>query len=180
MIPDHISFRYAPDTLAPGALGQLILTYDPKRKNDLGYVSDEITLVTDEITGPQKSLMVISTIEEYFGELSEEELVEAPRLIFDKNSYDFQEVKEGSTAQVDFTLTNSGKTDLQIRTVKSNCECAVAKPEKNTIAPGESIIMQVNFDTSGRRGRQYKNITVFSNDPRAPTQVLSIKADINN
>ena len=37
---------------------------------------------------------------------------------------------------------------------------------------------KVILDTSGRRGRQYKTGTVFSNDPSAPSQMISIKADI--
>lgn len=178
-LPNHIRVEYDPVSLPAKGVGRLILTYDPGVKNDLGFISDDIMLVTNEREVPEKELKVIATIEEYFGFMTAEEMARAPKLKFDRNKHDFGEIRKGSMVDTDFELTNTGQTELEIRKVKTNCGCTVVKLEKKVLAPGESIQMQVSFDSSERRGRQYKTVTVFSNDPGAPTQVLSIKAEID-
>ena len=45
----------------------------------------------------------------------------------------------------------------------------IADLKEEFIEPGDSVVLKVSFNTAGRRGVQYKNITVFSNDPISPT-----------
>lgn len=178
LTPSHINISFSSDTLQPDDLGAVVLTYDPKEKKDLGFVSDNVVLYTSEKEDADKSFNVIATIQEYFPEMTEEELARAPRLSFDRTQHDFGQVSVGNTVVTEFTITNNGQQDLSIRKTKPNCGCTVSVPEKDQLAPGESMKMEVSFNTSGRRGRQYKTVTVFSNDPTAPSQMISIKADI--
>jgi len=46
------------------------------------------------------------------------------------------------------------------------------------IEPGEKGKITTKIDTHGRAGSLSKSIRVFSNDPRKPTVVLSLKAMI--
>lgn len=179
-LPSYITVDFIPEAMEPESLGEISLTYDVKEKKDLGYVSDQITLYTTEEEASEKDFHVIATIEEYFPPMSNEELSEAPRLSFDRSQYDFGSVSEGSTVVGHFTLINRGRSDLEIRKAKTNCECVISKISKTVIPAGESATMEVSFNTTGRRGRQYKTITVFSNDPTAPTQMLTIKSEVNN
>ncbi|MEQ8582314.1 MAG: DUF1573 domain-containing protein [Marinoscillum sp.] len=178
-IPGHVELRFEPVVLEPKTLGEITLTFDPVKKADLGFVSDNIRLYTDEAEDEIKELHVIATISEYFPPRTEEEMKKAPKLTFDKTQHDFGNVNEGTTVVTDFNITNNGKEDLEIRSVKPNCGCTVAKLKKKSISPGETMTFEVSFDTSGRQGRQYKTVTVFSNDPSAPSQMISIKADVN-
>ncbi|MFZ9046990.1 MAG: hypothetical protein ACO2ZZ_14120 [Cyclobacteriaceae bacterium] len=41
---------------------------------------------------------------------------------------------------------------------------------------GKSVDLKVKFISDDRRGRQYKTITIFTNDPINPTQTISVKA----
>lgn len=178
-LPAYFTVNFNPVHLEPQALGEINITYDVQAKNDLGFVSDKVVLYTTEREMPQKDFHVIATIEEYFPPMSEEELQKAPRLTFDQSQYDFGSVNEGNTVAGQFRLINNGKRDLEIRRTKTNCGCTVSKLSRTVIPPGESAVLEVSFNTSGRKGRQYKTVTVFSNDPTAPTQMLSIKADVN-
>jgi len=178
-LPGHVQVVFDPVVLEPKTLGEIRLTFDPVKKADLGFVSDNIRLYTDEAEDEVKELHVIATISEYFPPRTEEEMKKAPKLSFDKTQHDFGSVNKGVTAITDFKITNNGMEDLEIRSVKPNCGCTVARLKKQTIAPGETVSFEVRFDTSGRQGRQYKTVTVFSNDPLAPSQMISIKADVN-
>lgn len=177
-LPPHISVAYEPAYLKPHEAGQIIVTYDPNKSGELGFRTDNIRLFTTETNEPEKELFVIATVEEYFPPMTAEELEKAPRLSFNKSTHDFGNVNGGSTVTTTFSLTNNGQEDLIIRQVKANCGCTVPKVKKEKIAPGKTVELEVSFDSSGRRGRQYKTVTVFSNDPIAPTQTLSLKADV--
>lgn len=177
ILPKHVKVRFEPVDLKPKSIGKLWVSYDPIKKDALGYQSDNIRLFTNEAES-QKEFHVVTTIEEYFGPMSEEELAKAPRLVFDKTVHDFKEVISGTVVVTSFILTNNGKTNLEIRDIQSNCACATTSIKKKKIKPGQRQEMEVRFDTEGRKGRQYKSISVFTNDPTAPTQMVTLKCEV--
>lgn len=177
-VPEHMVVRFDPEQLEPKTRGRIKITFDPEQKNDLGYLTDKITFVTDEAENAKKELYVITTVEEYFPILTEKELAERPKLKINKILHDFKKAKAGDTLTMEFLLTNEGPTTLNIRKVKSNCECTTAELEKDEIPPNETVSLKIAFDTKGRRGTQYKNVTIFSNDPSGPTRMVTIKANL--
>jgi hypothetical protein len=174
--PSHIKVSYLPQALKPKSRGVVRLTYDAVAKNDLGYVSDNVVIFTDEKKNQRKEFSVMATIEEYFAPLTQEEMEKAPKAGFNMVNHDFGSAKKGEVLKVEFPFANTGKSELNIRKIKPNCDCVIASASKQTLAPGESAVISVSFDTKGREGTQYKSVTVFSNDPTRPTLVLSLKA----
>ncbi|MCP4456616.1 MAG: DUF1573 domain-containing protein [Cytophagales bacterium] len=180
ILPDFISMEFEPTELQPKGRGLIRITYDPDVNDDLGYQTNQIILKTSESSAGEKSINVVTTIEEYFPPMTEEELENAPKLTFAKNSYDFKKVAKNDTIEINFVLINSGKSELNIRGTKSNCDCTTTLLEKDTLQPGEKVNMKVIFNTKGRRGKQFKNVTIFSNDPHASSQMVMIKAEVGN
>lgn len=177
--PAHIKVSFNPQELPAQGRGEIVLTYDVQARNELGWVTDNLVLFTNEAEGEnRKSFSVMATIEEYFPPLTGEELAQAPRLQLDKTLYEFGSIKEGKLVETEFVITNSGQTPLNIRKTKANCGCTVSRSEKDVLQPGESSKILVTFDTKGRRGNQYKTVTIFSNDPTAPTQTVTIKGEV--
>lgn len=178
--PDHIKVSFEPQEIPAESKGEIILTYDVQAKNELGWVTDNLILFTNEEgEDNRKNFNVMATIEEYFPPMNARELAQAPRLQLDKTLYEFGTVKEGDLVEVEFEISNAGMQELNIRKTKANCGCTVSKPEKDVLQPGESSKILVTFDTRGRQGNQYKTVTIFSNDPTAPTQTLTIKGKVN-
>ncbi|MDW3191716.1 MAG: DUF1573 domain-containing protein [Cytophagales bacterium] len=177
--PQFIQVAYEPVSLAPKEKGKIWITYDPSQVAEFGFNSSRISLYTSEEEGKnRKQFNVLSTVVEYFPPMSDEDLAKAPRLAFDKTAHNFGKMAKDAAAETEFLLTNNGRESLNIRLAKSNCGCTVVDLEKEDIKPGETVKMKVKFDSKGRRGRQYKTVTVFSNDPTAPTQVLSLRAEV--
>ena len=141
-------------------------------------MSDMVVLFTDDNAEPDKKFNVIATIEEYFAPMTEEELALKPKIKFDKMEHDFGSIKAGEVVRANFIISNTGKEKLIIRKTKASCGCTLTKPAKKELAPGESTELAVSFNSTGRKGNQYKSITVFSNDPTGPSQRLSIKAKV--
>jgi hypothetical protein len=180
--PGHISVDIEPQTLQPKQKGAIKVTYDPTEaveRNRLGFSTDRIRLFTDEENDSLKEFTVMATVEEYFEPLTEEQLEKAPKLTFAAKTHDFGTISQDQKVTTDFTFTNTGKSELNIRATKANCGCTVSNPDKDTLAPGESSKISVTFNPRGRRGKQSKVITVFSNDPSAPTQQVNITANVD-
>ena len=176
--PDHLSLSFEPSELQPKEKGIINITLDPTRIEDLGYITNEVTVKTSEPVDSIKTIYVVSTIEEYFEPMTEAELALAPKLSFEKKSHDFGKVVKDSEVTVEFTLINNGKQDLNIRSLKTNCDCVQTNLEKDTLASGEKTTLTVTFDSKGKEGKQFKSVSIFSNDPKRPSQMIQIKATI--
>lgn len=174
LLPSHITVKLFPDTLKPKESGELILTYDPIKKKDYGYVSDNIRLSTINNAG----LSVIATIEEYFPKMSATELDNAPKLEMDRQLFDFGSVSQGTMVETTFELINAGKEKLEFRAIKSNCGCLTYEVKSKSLKKGKSQTLKVYFDTLEMRGNQYKSLSIYSNDPVNPTQLITIKGAI--
>ncbi|MEI6696384.1 MAG: DUF1573 domain-containing protein [Bacteroidota bacterium] len=165
--------------IRPGKKTFFIITYDASKRNDWGLNFDKLILKTNDDTLAEKNIFVSAEIQEDFSHLSTQQLLDGPLIKFYDINYEFGEVKAGVKIQHDFVFTNNGKTDLVIRKVKSNCECAIVSTDKNLLKPGESSKIRCLFNTEGLEGDQQKTITVISNDPLQSSILLSLIGQLN-
>ena len=173
-LPDFIQVSLAQESLESRKMGQLKVVYDPVKKEDYGFVSDNIRLDKSS----EESLSVIAVIEEYFPEMTAEELDRAAKLEVADRSFNIGTVTSGTKVEMSFELSNTGKEKLELRAIKANCDCITYEIKKNSIKKGKSQTLTAIFDTSNLRGNQYKSLTIYSNDPVAPTQIITIKGKI--
>jgi hypothetical protein len=101
----------------------------------------------------------------------------APIIEFDQKEYDFGTVTEGEKVQGVFKVTNSGKVDLIITSVKPSCGCTTPEWTKEAIAPGAAGEIKFEFNSANRVGKQNKSITVKSNAAKN-TEVIRIKGTV--
>jgi Protein of unknown function (DUF1573) len=161
--------------LGPKQRGKINITYHTVEKNELGYVFDNIFLITNDPQMTSKQLYVSANIQEYFPPMTEAELELSPKIFVEEPIFDFGTVKVGQAANHQFNFKNVGKTDLNIRQTKASCGCTASNPDKNTLHPDEEGNISVNF-TAYAAGPQEKTVTIFSNDPQKPSLILTIKA----
>ncbi|MCG8384838.1 MAG: DUF1573 domain-containing protein [Cytophagales bacterium] len=179
--PAHIQFEFDPQALAPQQRGVIRVTYHAKMLNDLGFMNHNMAFYTNEAgEDNQKSVSVYATVEEYFPPMTQAELAEAPKMEIKEAIYDFGRIKRGEVVSNSFELTNTGQNPLEIRTHKTNCSCIKAEVSGKTIRQGETATVEVTFDAEGRRGNQQKSVTIYTNDPRASAQRVTIKAYVEN
>ncbi len=175
--PKHIAVEFEPQLLKAKQRGLVRLIYDAASLNDYGFRNDNVTLYTSEqAENSIKSISVYATLEEYFPPMTKDELDAAPKLKITKVTHDFGKVKAGQVVNTQFELTNLGESMLEIRAIKPNCACLKAEVDKMSLAKNESVTLNLEFNSSGRRGNQQKSIAIFSNDPRASAQRITIKA----
>lgn len=94
--------------------------------------------------------------------------VVGPKASSQQMEFDFGSVEQGQIATHNFILVNNGGAILKINDVHASCGCTAAKPDKIELAPGESTNIKVEFNSTGRTGKQEKYIFVKTNDPDNP------------
>lgn len=179
-LPSHIKAEIYPQTIQPGERGMLVLTYDAVAKNDYGYIFDSVILKFDDDNSYNNRLTVTANISEDFSKLSKKELENAPIIHFDKTTVEFGDITQGEKTNCDFTLENKGKSALIIRKTKASCGCTAVTMGESTIAPGQKTVIRATFNSAGKSGRQYKSITVITNDPQNPETHLTISGNVKN
>ncbi|TYP98298.1 uncharacterized protein DUF1573 [Tenacibaculum adriaticum] len=95
----------------------------------------------------------------------------APVISFDREEHDFGTVNEGDIVETSFMVTNTGKSNLVITNAKATCGCTVPTWPKEPVAPGESAEIKVKFNTSGKRNKQSKTVTLYTNTAKGTEAV---------
>ncbi len=83
--------------------------------------------------------------------------------------YNFGRVAQGTLVKARFVVLNEGKAPLQLQEIKPSCSCSVLSWERRTLAPGDSLPVEIAFNTAGKVGRQRKSFTILSNAANSPT-----------
>lgn len=90
---------------------------------------------------------------------------------FKETTIDYGTVVKGSDGKKIFEFTNTGNEPLIITEVFSSCGCTVPTKPNQPIAPGNTGLIEVVYDTQ-RLGPIRKTITVSSN---AKSGVIALK-----
>ena len=88
---------------------------------------------------------------------------EAAIMTFEEVAHDFGKVSEGESVQHVYKFKNTGKAPLVITNANGSCGCTVPSWPKEPIAPGAGGEIKVSFNSTGKSGREEKEITVLAN-----------------
>jgi hypothetical protein len=177
--PAYIKVDVVPATLAPGAKGVIKVGYNGKMVNRYGFQSDDIEITTDDEVAPVKSFHIWATLEDYFPQLSPEELSMAPRLVVNQ-TLDFGRIKPNTETVREIQFSNTGKKELTIKSVQGNCNCLGVAATKFHLKPGETSSIRIAFNPEDRSGSHTKMVTIYSNDPQGPVQRITLSAYVDN
>jgi len=178
-LPAHLTMKATPATLKPGEKGIIEGTYDANLNSAAwGNVNDLVRLKINGVQQQNIYLYVSANLVEDFSSLTAQQLASAPVLKLVSNTVDFGKIKQNESADVEYVFTNEGKTDLIIRHVKAGCGCTALMPTENVIKPGARGSVKAKFNSGGYKGNIYKNIFVYTNDPKNSEVMLMIKGEV--
>ena len=93
----------------------------------------------------------------------------SPKAFLPVETFDFGEIPEGLLVCREFTLLNLGDEELVLGTVAPSCACTSAPLPRDRLAPGESLLITVCFDSSGYGGKRvFESVSIRTNDPEQP------------
>ena len=100
-----------------------------------------------------------------------------PKIKFDTTYYDFGTMVQGEQAAFTFKFTNTGAADLVILDAFSTCGCTVPEYSDEPIPAGGEGKVEVIFNSEGKRGLQYKTVTLKLNT-EMKQKTLTLKANV--
>lgn len=86
-----------------------------------------------------------------------------PKIEFAETEHDFGQVIDGEKVGWYFYYKNTGESDLIILNARASCGCTVADYERKPLPPGGEGKLKVIYDSSGRKGKEIKQVKVETN-----------------
>ena len=100
-----------------------------------------------------------------------------PKITFDSDLHDFGRITAGESISYSFHFRNTGDADLVLSGCSATCGCTVADYPRGRIAPGKEGYVTVTFNSHGKTGQQYQEVTVTSN-AQPGRNILKITAQV--
>ena len=100
-----------------------------------------------------------------------------PKITFDSDLHDFGRITAGESISYSFHFRNTGDADLVLSGCSATCGCTVADYPRGRIAPGKEGYVTVTFNSQGKTGQQYQEVTVTSN-AQPGRNILKITAQV--
>jgi hypothetical protein len=157
--------------LAPGESTNLNVTF-----NSAGRLGKQKKIIRIESSDPDNPQIIVTIKGNVV--LSHAENSTYPILNFSQTQHDFGKVKEGKVVEYTFNFGNSGNSTLKIKDIKTSCGCTAALVSSEVLKPGEQGTLKVELDTSNRKGKMSRTITINTNDPEDPNKILTVYADV--
>lgn len=116
-----------------------------------------------------------------FGNNAIRKLTPAPALELKQNNniiangghYDFGDVAVGTTTNVDFTITNTGLSVLNLTSLTANGGFSIVGTPVSTLAPGASTTITIDMNVSSVRTNS-GSLTINSNDVNGSTYTVNL------
>jgi hypothetical protein len=174
-LPPVLKAVFKPEIVNPNQKGELYILYDASKKNDWGFLFENLAFSINDKQDPAYKITISAEIVEDFTKLTPKQLEKAPKIKFESTLFNFGSIKEGQKAEYDFVFKNEGKSNLVLRKVTPSCGCTTTNPKDMTIKAGATSKIHVVFDSNGKSGNQNKTITLITNDPKNSSMILWVK-----
>lgn len=142
---------------------------------DLGRRNEDIVIVTTDKNAPNKMVNINVTIKQDFDAVDAKVKSKPPVAHMPVREHDFGESYKGEVLTHRFEIKNNGKSDLVIRKIKSDCGCTVGNYSREVIKKGKTGFIEVKLNTKDLRFSTQKDVFVYTNDPKNPEIVLTVK-----
>ncbi len=96
---------------------------------------------------------------------------------FDKNYYDFGQIRQGESGEVVFELENQGGGLLNIMSVKTSCGCVLVDYSHHGLMHNEKGYIKVKYNTN-IVGEIKRSVVVTTNDEKKSKIVLRLIGEV--
>jgi hypothetical protein len=173
--PHYIKAEYPSSQLMENGTIFIKLVVYGDLANDLGRRNEDIIIVTNDQKVPNKMVSMSVVIKQDFEAMPPKVKANPPAAQMLVREHDFGESYKGEVLTHRFEIKNTGKSDLIIRRVKSDCGCTVGNYSKEVIKKGKTGFIEVKLNTKDLRFNVQKDVFVYTNDPKQPEILLTVK-----
>lgn len=167
-----VTVSFEPEEVPHNSFSRITVSLQSNEEHNLGFTREKL-----QIMSPDSALIATVPLQFTLEEIPTKNTA-GPHMSISRLRHDFRVVKQNEQKTVSITLTNSGRSILNVERVEANCDCLEFELGKQELEQGESTILTVTFNATDRIGYERKTLALFTNDPDQPTRVLTFKAHV--
>lgn len=171
--------NWSKDPVMPGETGSVTAVYNSQGRPGAFFKTITVTSNADE---SQKVLQIKGNV---IGnpQPTEGQVVVAdpniplPSLVIEGREYSFGKMQAGDKVTHSFNIKNTGKQDMVIKSVYSECNCVTYKVTPSAIGPGQSGKLEVTFAPKAA-SKKPETVFVVINAPTKPEYNFTLKGEV--
>ena len=177
-LPSYLTAQVSPSKLAPHHSGEISFVLDSKKLRDFGL--NQTSLFLGEKPGDKvsadKEVTVSAVLLPGFDKMTPEQKLKAPRLSLSNSTLDLGSFNGKKKLKGEITITNTGKSVLDIRRLQMFTVGLQVSLNKTKIQPGETAKLKVTAVASELRNARSKRprVLIISNDPDKAKVIVNI------
>jgi hypothetical protein BACCOPRO_02451 len=176
-LPPYLEAKYYPEILAGGRVGKIILTLDSKKLMRMGLNQTSVYLARymGDRVNEENEISVSAVLLPDFSKLTERQLEQAPAMTLSADSLVLGPVGKKKQVSGMLTLTNTGKSTLEIRSVQVFSKALSVKLGNQKLAPGKSTKLRVKVQADRlKKVKARPRVLLITNDPKRPKEIITV------
>ena len=177
-LPSYITATVSPTHIAPGKTGVASLKLDSRKLRDLGLTQTSVFLgkKPGEKVSLDKEISVSAVLLPDFDNMSETQLANAPKINLSETTLDFGSFGDKSSKSGIIFIENTGRSELDIRSMQMFTSGMSVKLNKSKLKPGEQAKLKITVNKKLLRSARSKpRVLMITNDPTQPKVVVKVK-----
>lgn len=177
-LPAYLTAQVSPSKVAPHHSAVVSLTLDSKRLHDFGLNQTSVYLGAnpgDKISS-DKEVVVSAVLLPSFENMTEEQKAQAPQISLSTENLDLGSFGRKKKLKGEILITNTGKSELEIRSMQMFTMGLQVSLGESKIKPGESEKLKVTAVAADLKKARAKRprILMITNDPDHPKVTIKI------
>ncbi len=178
-LPSYIKMERSANVLQKGQRGEIKLTLDTEKLNELGLTQTSVYLsrfTGDKVSSENELPLSVILLPEAT-ELSAGQRLSAPSISLSTTKLDFaSRLAKKKSASQNIRITNTGKSPLVIGKLQVFSSAVGVALKKSTLYPGESTILKVTVRKKDlQNNKQRLKVLMITNDPNQSKVIIDIK-----
>lgn len=177
--PGYLTIGADPQSLIPGEEGEITILFNARELKKHGRVTAMVPLVVQAagFSDQEGMFRVSANVIDDFSKLSATEKENAPVIKLASETIDFGTVGEsGGKISRKLEITNTGKSDLHIRSIGSDDERIDVSGGKKTIKPGATVSFKIVIRAKEVKASLESVLSIVCNDPDSPVRLIKVTA----
>lgn len=177
-LPSYITATVSPTHIAPGKTGVASLKLDSRKLRDLGLTQTSVFLGKNpgEKVSLDKEISVSAVLLPDFDNMSETQLANAPKINLSETTLDLGSFGDKSSKSGIIFIENTGRSELDIRSMQMFTSGMSVKLNKSKLKPGEQAKLKITVNKKQLRSARSKpRVLMITNDPTQPKVVVKVK-----
>lgn len=181
-LPSYLSAVAIPERIDKNHVGKFLITLNSEELPKLGLTTTNVYLARfpGDVVSEENEIPVSVVNLPDFSHISMEEQQNPPIFSLSGKELDLGTINVGETKKGELTITNMGKSKLEIQDLQVFNSALGVQLKKRVIAPGKRQKLKITvYGNYLRRIKNTPRVLIITNDPKQPKIIIKVKVSLN-